>query len=803
MHTTPLGLLLDDYHVINAQVIHEALTFLVDHLPPQIHLIITSRIDPPLPLERWRVRNQLVDVRADDLRFTPQESATFLNDVMGLTLSPTEITALETRTEGWIAGLQLAALSMQGRADVTGFIQSFSGSNRHVLSYLVEEVLNRRPPDTLNFLLQSSILDRMCAPLCDAVTGETEGQASLAKLEQANLFLIPLDDEGKWYRYHHLFAEVLRTRLQQTQPAIIPQLHQRASEWYAAAGQLEQAVSHALAMPDIERAATLIERVALTTLLHQGDILLVRRLVDRLPLAVVYVRPYLTLAYGIALALTGQFAAIEQLLAHAAVALNIPDLLAPTLPTEVAGGITLLHATIARFRDDPDRALALAQQALQQLPIDSQIGQMLRAGAVLTRGSAYLQRGESLAGQQALAEAVALGLASGAGNLAMAAWEELATEQARQGRLAQTKRTCEQALTQVARWDVQMMPTASMAQIGIGEVLVEWNDLAGASQVLTQGLPLVQRTNETTMLARGYSALARCHCASGERGAAFTTLQQGEAWLTQMQIFAPRAHAWLAAQQARLQVWQGNLAAALQWEQETHPVGTTMLAYLQQLTRVRLRLAQAARNPQGRFLQEATHILTPLLSTAETSGWDSHVIEILLLQALLEQAQGKRVAAQTTLMRTLSLAEPEGYLRIFVDEGELLRLMILDFGFWIAKQVHLENRASLSAYANKLLALFPIQQPSDQDVVGSQPGVSSRSQNPTSKIQNLVDPLSTRELEVLQLVAAGLSNTEIAARLIVTTGTVKTHINHIFGKLGAESRIQVVVCARELGLLND
>lgn len=297
------------------------------------------------------------------------------------------------------------------------------------------------------------------------------------------LFLIPLDDERQWYRYHHLFAEVLRTRLQQSQPALIPQLHQRASEWYAAAGQIEQAVGHMLTVPDVEQAATLIERVALATVLQQSEVLLARRLLERLPVAAIYARPHLTLAYGVTLALFGQFEAVEQVLLNAAV-FSATALPAPDLPAEVTGGLTALHATVARFRGDTDRTLELARQALQQLPLDSQLSQMLRAGAVLTIGSAYLQRGESLAGQQALTEAVALGVASGAGNMSLAALEELATDQIRQGQLAQAKRTCEQALIHVARWGAQLMPTAGMSYITIGEMLVEWNDLEEANRLL-------------------------------------------------------------------------------------------------------------------------------------------------------------------------------------------------------------------------------------------------------------------------------------------------------------------------------
>jgi LuxR family transcriptional regulator, maltose regulon positive regulatory protein len=794
--TTPLALVLDDYHLLSAQPVHEAVSFLIDHLPPLLHLIITTRIDPPLPLARWRVRGQLAEVRADDLRFSPEEATTFLNEVMGLRLSPQEVAALEARTEGWIAGLQLAALSLQGRApgspEVTGFIQAFSGSHRHVVSYLVEEVLNRCPPDMLNFLLQTAILERLCADLCNAVICRSDSQALLAKLEQSNLFLISLDDEGTWYRYHHLFAEVLQARLQQTQLEVIPQLHQRASAWHATAGQIEAAVGHALAAQDVEGAATLIERIALATIFQQGEVLLVRRLVERLPATAITSRPRLILAYGITLALSGQFDAVAALLAQAA-----PALRQQNLPDEIAGGLSVLHSTVARFRGETENAITQAQRALQQLPVNQQA---LRAAAALNLGAVYLQQGERLAAGPALADAIAWGSDGGAAYLALAALEELATEQIRQGQLIQAKETCEQAVGKAAHWGNQRLSVAGLAHVCIGEVLLEWNEREAAAEALRLGIQRLQATTETGMLVRGYSAFARCQWADGEPDAALATLRQGMDWLNNTQLSTRRAQAWLAAQQARHHLWQNNLTAALEWEHEAHSTGESPLSYLQQFTRVRVRLAQHTRDPQARLLAEATAILSPLLAIAEVKGWGSHVVEGLLLQALIEQAQGQRSDAQRTLARALTLAEAAGYVRLFVDEGEPVRFLIFGFGFWMEQQPLTEQTRKLLAYREKILAAFaPQPLPADHPP----PTEPSNIQNLKSKIQNLIEPLSERELEVLHLVAAGLSNSQIAARLIVTTGTVKTHINHIFGKLAVQSRTQAVARARELGLLTD
>jgi LuxR family transcriptional regulator, maltose regulon positive regulatory protein len=567
-------------------------------------------------------------------------------------------------------------------------------------------------------------------------------------------------------------------------------LHRRASAWYAAAGQLELAVGHALAANDPDQAASLLEPVAFSLLLQQSEVLLMHRLLERLPITAILARPRLLLAYGTALLLTGQYAAAEQLLNQMPPVESDAD-----LAGEYAGGVTLLHSAIARFQGKSEQTLVLAQRALQQLPQDALI---FRTAALLNIGVAYLKQGETAAAHDALTATLALANESGAEYLALAALEELATDQARRGQLLQTKQTCEQALARAARWRGQPMPAAGLAAISIGEVLVEWNELARAAQVLTQGIQLLRSTSEPHLLARGYSALARQQWAAGTGAAAFVTLDEGEQWLTQMQLSAPTAHAWFAAQRARLHLRQSDLAAVRRWEGEIHPQGESPLAYLQQLTRVRLRLAQHLRERQPQSLLEAAALLAPLLTTAEGKGWNSHVIEILMLQAVIEQAQGQRTLAHHTLARALTLAEPEGYLRLFVDEGEAVRFLILDFRIWILQQPAAEQNRTLSAYADKILATFdpnPLQ--ADQLVSSEQPKITT----PKSQLQNLIEPLSDRELEVLHLVAAGLSNSQIAARLIVTTGTVKTHINHIFGKLGVQSRTQAAAQARLVGLL--
>ena len=802
----PAVLVLDDYHALEAPAIHRALATLIEHLPAQLHLLIATRADPPLPLSRLRACRQLSELRAADLRFSVEEASTFLTEVMGLALSEADIRALEARTEGWIAGLQLAALAMRDRSDLAGFISSFTGSNRFVMHYLAEEVFARQPSHIQTFLLHTAMLERMCGPLCDAILGlivdqrpttndvahtpepfvvrrssfvDSYSQLILDQLERANLFLVPLDDERLWYRYHHLFADVLRARLRSgTTPATLAGLHRRASAWYEQSGLIDEAIRHALAAPDVEAAATLVERYATPLWLERGDVLLVRSWVEQLPDALVAARPRLTLAAGWTLAFTGQLDAVEQLLANAATTLSAPD-----LPAEVLGELTLLRSLIARVRGDLAETLALSQRALEQLPAAEQTW---RAGAAFMSGWAHARRGKTAAAIPALTEASTLAAAGGSDWIALAALEELATLQARQGSLTQSLRTCERAV-ELVRGRGQQPNVAGMASVGIGEVLCERNDLDGATHALMHGIELLRQTIEGGLVVRGYAALARVQQARGDGASALATIQQGEEWFVQMQLPGTAALAWLAAQQARLWIRQGNLFAAEQWARAGRVAGDRYHEMVQRLTLLRLHLAQHQREPDGRSIEEAAEQLARLHASAEASGWMGDLIEILALQALTQQALGDSTAALQTLDRALTLAEPEGYIRMFVDEGApMARLLQAGRAQGIAPN-----------YISRLLAAFPRTE-----------GRGLRTESAESihavlspRSSTLVEPLTERELEILQLIAEGLSNQAIAERLVIAVSTVKRHINNLFGKLAVESRTQALVRARELQLL--
>jgi LuxR family maltose regulon positive regulatory protein len=783
------ALVLDDYHLIITPAIHASVAFLLDHLPPHLHLIMLTRADPPLPLTRLRTRGELTELRAADLRFTADEAVIFLTDVMALPLTSAEVAVLETRTEGWIAGLQLAALAMQNRTDHAGFVAAFSGNNRFVVDYLVEEVLARLPAHLQTFLLQTSILDQLCGPLCDALLlggerGSEHGrqaysQLLLEEIERVNLFLVSLDDERHWYRYHHLFAEVLRARLDTGATASeTATLYSRASVWHEQAGLIGEAVRYAFLAQDVERAAVLIEQYGMAIILSTSDVSLVRAWVEQLPRSLIPARPRLVVITGSILGVMRHFDAVERLLADAAPALSAADL-SPNMLGEVAA----LRSTIARFQSDTTGTHALAQQALTQLDRDNH---GFRALATLNMGIAFMECGELTAARAALAEAVALGELGGLW-LALAALEELKSLQLRQGLLREMLRTSEQAIELSTRLAGRRIPATGMGYVGSAEVYYEWNDLAGATHAAREGVELLRGSSERLLLVRGYRVLAQVYQAQGDRAGALESIDRGEAWLAQTGITVPKYLALLAAYRTRLWVQQGDLAAAAGWAQTCVFAGDSEEGYVQQLTLARLRLAQSQNDPGGLFLGEAGSLLAQLLSAVETRGWTRYLIEGLVLQALVCQAQANRTSALTALQRALTLAEPEGYVRIFVDEGAPMAALL--------RAAH-QHGIALASVA-RLLAAFG----KDGDGRMKDEATSAPLHPSASIPQPLLEPLSDRELEVLRLIADGHSNQAIADRLVVAVSTVKKHINNIYGKLDVQSRTQVLLRARELKLL--
>ncbi|MEZ4735049.1 MAG: LuxR C-terminal-related transcriptional regulator [Caldilineaceae bacterium] len=522
----PFVLVLDDYHLISAQPIHNALIFLIEHLPPTLRLIITSRMDPPLPLARWRVRGQLAEVRADDLRFDATETATFFNGVMGLQLTEEEIARLETRTEGWIAGLQLAALSMQERSDVAGFIQSFSGSHRHVFSYLIEEVLNQRPAGTLDFLLQTAILERFNADLCNAVTGRSDSQTMLDKIEQANLFLIPLDDERRWFRYHHLFAEVLQHRLQPNATDDLPTLHLRASIWFEAAELPDEAIQHALAAQAWERAAQLVETYSIPLLLR-SEITRINAWLQWLPTHLVESRPQLALAAAWIYVGARQLDALTHSLNE------LPALQSPDLDTETQSQLLILRACLALFQGRLEETIHYARQGLPLAPAHNL---SLRASALFLMGAAFAQSNDGQSAEPMLREAIAVGIAGGNLYNVMLAYYVLSRIQSAQGMVAEAITTLNTALQIAVPQGQALIPAVGVIYVGLGALQTEPERYIDAIAMLQRGDILTKACFQVDVLLYGWEAQVNLHLAHGNLAAASAVVDGATTWLNQVDL---------------------------------------------------------------------------------------------------------------------------------------------------------------------------------------------------------------------------------------------------------------------------
>jgi LuxR family maltose regulon positive regulatory protein len=768
---------LDDYHVIESQPIHEALTFLLSHLPANMHLVITSRVDPPLPLARLRASDQLTELRANDLRFTADEAAAFLSQVMGFSLSAEEIATLEARTEGWIAGLQIAALSMRGHDDVSGFIQAFSGSHRHILGYLAEEVLSQRPKGTLNFLLQTSILERLCGSLCDAVTGETGGQTILENLELANLFISPLDDERIWYRYHHLFAEVLGHRLRQAYATHVPELHRRAGRWYASQGMIDEAMRHALAGEDYEKAAHLIEIVA-GNMLRQGSSSSLIRWLDAMPDEIVRTHPRLCLARGWA-SLWGPVFSHESADRWAQLALQeiAPGL---DLESDLIGEVFALRALIAADKVELPLSRELSHRALDYLSADSP----WLGVTTFCLGAALYAAGEFSTASPVLTEALRLSQADSALYIQLIAGSFLGDIQVFQGHLGRAKEMYQQVL----EWGDHGVPQkgALIAHAGLANVLCEQDQLEAALFHVHLGIDQLEQVGGPGAALWLNRTLARVQRAMGNRVDALEALDR--AYQSGQNAQIPFVMQQAAALRARVLLAQGDLEAATAWatdsglDPEDAQVNQAGLRDVEYLTLARVLSAQGLH-------MEALTLLERLLNSSLAEERGGSVIEILVLQSLVFRTQGHATRSMECLERALILGEPEGYVRTFVDEGEPMHQLLINYQSMIKKRmiVGAESKPfALLTYTDKLLAAFSLLTPIKSAWHGS-----------------ILEPLSERELDILRLIATGRSNQEIAEILVIAVSTVKSHINHLYGKLGTNRRTQAIAIARNLGLLQD
>jgi LuxR family maltose regulon positive regulatory protein len=745
------ALVLDDYHVITTPAIHNALAFLIDHQPPNMHLMITTRADPPLPLARMRARGQLGELRSADLRLTLDETLAFLNQVMGLTLSEQEVAAVEARTEGWLAGLQLAALSMQGRADIPSYIQSFSGSHRFVIDYLAEEVLQQQPQSVQDFLLHTCILDRLNGGLCDSLADRDDGQMMLEALEAANLFIVPLDDERRWYRYHSLFSDFLRHRLSQSQSNLAPELHRRAATWFARQGHTAEAISHALHADEYDQAATWITQVG-TSLVYRGEMFNLLRWIERIPEDVVRQRPPLCVIYAWVLMASGQTARAEQLIQAA------EGLIPPGEPDsdlkDLMGQMAAVQATIAANQRQVERTVEYSQRALEHLHPHNQA---VRAVITWNLAFAYRLMGDRTAAHQAYQEAIALSQAAGNVSITVLATIGLGNLQAAQGQTHQATAAYQRALQLATDQHGQLLPVGTEAHLGLAQLFTERNDLETAGRHLRQASHLSQRMGNLDLQVPCLVLEAKLKQIQGDVDAALTTLGEAEQLVRRHRL--ERRIVEVASAQIPARVAQGDLA------------GAAHLAQIHDLPLGQARVLLAQGRPQA-----ALAILEPLRRQQETNGYQADLLKVLVLQALALQADHRVEEAVQVLAEALALAEPGGLMRTFLDEGQPMATLL--------RTVLSKRSVAPTAFVQQLLA-----------------GFQETDESPGPIAQPLIEPLSQRELEVLGLIAAGLSNQQIADQTYVAVSTVKWHIRNIYGKLGVKSRTQAIARARELDLL--
>ncbi len=778
-------LVLDDYHVVDAGPVHESVAFLLENLPPGLLLVVSGRADPPLPLARLRARGQLAELRAAELRFTTEEAAALLGAAAGPVLPDTAVVALTARTEGWAAGLQLAALSLRGRTDAAGFVAAFSGSHRFVLDYLADEVLDGQPGQVRSFLLETSVLERLSGELCDAVTGRSGSQAMLHHIERAGLFLVPLDEVRGWWRYHHLFTDLLRARLVQEQPGRVQELHRAAAAWSDEHDLGDDAVRHALAAGDAAWAAQLVERYV-DVLLRRSEGVTLRRWLSTLPVEVLRARPRLCLAQGFNAVVSGQVEAIEPLLDDAERAFAATGSQPPEPPVGPAGGvlanvpagIAFLRAELARLRGDAARAVDWDRQARAQL---SESDFFLRTLVDANLAVTDWLRGQLGPAERSLAEALAERRAAGEGYLATRVCHDLGQVQRAQGNLDAALATYRQAL-EIAGEGGSQPPHLGMAHVGLAEGLYERDEVAAALDHATQGVTLCRQLAFTPPLAAGLAILARIRQAHGDTAAAVAAMDEaGQVELSPqvVALFNP-----VPSQRARLLLAQGDVTAASQWAKaaglspDDEPDYSREPAYL---LLARVLLAQDRPGPALTLLQR-------LLATAASQGRIGSVIEIQALRALALAARGDHGGALGAVAEAVTLACPQGYVRVFADEGAPMRALLTRLSAARkdrrapARDIDPDYLAGLLRACGQVCAAPP-------------------SRRAAAALPGMAEPLTDREVEVLRLLAAGRSNQRIAYELVVALDTVKKHVTHVLGKLGAANRTEAVARARQLGLI--
>jgi LuxR family maltose regulon positive regulatory protein len=770
----PFCLVLDDYHAIQHQEVHQIVSFMLEHRPPALHLVIATRADPPLPLARLRARSGMLELRLADLRFTMQEAADFLNHTMGLKISPDDVGRITKRTEGWIAGLQMAALSMQHTEDVSGFITAFTGSHHYIVDYLLEEILGRQSPEIRRFLLYTSILDQLSGPLCDALLeGEEEttltrpASAILEELEHANLFIISLDHEQRWYRYHPLFAELLRSHLQQNYASQIPILQTRASDWFEGQGLISEAIRHALAASNWECVVRLLS-ANIFALLEQSELNAVARQLENLTNEDRSARPWLCIGRAWLAAYTGQLSYVESILKLAEAEFSA---LNSQADLEILGGhIATIRAYISWIGDKREIAVRAAQVALEWLPPTERL---MRCQAATILGLSF---NDSNARTQAYKLALGYAREISVSHVTIFTYGCWAWELAMEGRLRESHTTCQEAM-QLAQWSSshQPLPTLSHVYSTLSFVLCEWNDLEGAVRYGRDAVDLARRWEQADALHFALNNLGYALFASGDVDGAFDTLRQS--WQV-----AQRTSTWFEeisiAQEVEWYLAQENLEAALQ---RLHIVQvdideSSRLSPNPFKRRFKLFISIQVFIAQKQYTKALT-LIANLMEDLEEKGAGHYYLRLLIWQALAYQGLRQEEQSLAALRRALTLAAPEGYVRTFIGSGPAL--------IYLLHQAR--DAGIMTDYVDKLLA-------SAAQAVKVKPieaGAESA----------LVEPLSEREMDVMKLLLQGCTDKKIAETLVIARETVHKHLKNIYGKLDVHSRAEAIVRARELGLL--
>lgn len=785
-------LVLDDYHLVESPQIHNGMAFLVEHLPPRLQLVLACRADPLLPLARLRVRGELAEVRAADLRFSSTETTEYLTEVMGLQLTAQDVTVLEGRTEGWIAALQLAALSLRDRPDPAAFIADFAGEDRYVVDFLLEEVLSRQPEHVRSFLLRTSVLRTLSGPLCDAVTGQQDSTSVLRGLDRANLFVVPLDDRRRWYRYHHLFGDVLQARLLEEAPDLVGGLHRRASAWHQLAGDRREAIHHALAGGDFASAADLVER-ELGALQRDRQEVTLRGWIDALPDEVIRVRPVLTIAYVGSRLIRGELDGVEERLQDAERWLAA-SAQGGERPTGVVvadeerfralpGSVAIYRAAQARIRGDVPGTVDHARRALKLVGTEDVLE---RGAASALLGLALWTSGDLATAQRCYADAMGvferMGYWSDVAGCAIACTDMLLT----QGHLRAAQDVVQRALDLVDPAGGPVLRGAGDMHVAMAQVLGEKGDLDGALRHLSRGRDLGEHLALPQNPYRSRVATAQLRRAAGDLEGALVLL--GESERVYVGDFSPDVRP-VAATRARFQLARGDLDAALDWVRRRALSAADELSYVREYEHVTLAAVLLARHTaerDPRYLADAGALLERLLNAARVGGRLGTALEVLVLLALARQAAGDPDGARTAVREAVAIAEPEGYVRVFADEGAPLDAVLAD--------LNTAGAGSQAAYVGRLLAASaeatPVFPAADR-APSTSPGAPAV----------LPEPLSDRELDVLRLLAGELDGPGIARQLVVSVHTVRSHTKNIYAKLGVNSRRAAVRRATELHLM--